>query len=97
MLFTLVRHSMWTASRQFPLYWRGLEPLAVGPHMATLVAQLGGVVLHSLEDAWDAAEGFMYPDGDTTRTADPEGNFKELPFLKLPLFVPEFSGDLIAA
>lgn len=95
-MFTLVRHNLWTVSA-FPLFQRGLEPLPVGPRMAALIAQLGGVVLRSPDEAWDAAEGFMYPSGDTTRPPDPHGNFLELPTLGRLLFLPEFSGDLIAA
>lgn len=95
-MFTLVRHNLWTVP-QFPLFRRGLEPLAIGPGMAALIGQLGGVVLTSPEEAWDAAEGFMYPSGDTTRPADPSGSFLELPLLGRALFVPRFSGDLIAA
>lgn len=95
-MFTLVRHNLWTTP-QFPLFRRGLEPLYIGPGMTDLIGRLGGVVLDSLDEAWDAAEGFMYPSGDTTRPADPSGSFRDLPFLQLPLFVPVFSGDLIAA
>lgn len=95
-MFTLVRHNLWTAP-QFPLFRRGLEPRAINPETADLIGRLGGVVLNSLDEAWDAAEGFMYPSGDMTRPADPAGIFRELPFLRLPLFVPAFSEDLIAA
>jgi hypothetical protein len=96
MFFTLVRHNMWTVSH-FPLFRRGLEPIAVDARGAALVKYFGGVLFFSREDALDAAEGFMYPAGDMARPADPRGDFVELPFLKLPLFIPEFSGDLIAA
>lgn len=95
MALTLVRHSMWKVD-QFPLFRRGLEPLPVGLGTARLIRTLGGVLFSSPEDAWDAAEGFMYPSGDMDRPANPNGNFLDLPWLKLPLFVPEFSGDLLA-
>lgn len=96
MLFTLVRHNLYTA-RELPLFVRGLEPMLVGPRVAEVVRILGGVLFETLEEAWDAAEGFMYPTGDTSRPANPCGDFRDLPFLRLPLFVPEFSGDLLAA
>lgn len=96
MLFTVVRHNAWTA-REFPLFVRGLQPLAVGPRTAELIRILGGVLLATEDEAWDAAEGFMYPTGDRTRPANPHGSFLDVPVLKLPLFVPEFSGDLLAA
>lgn len=96
MSFTLVRHNLWTA-RDLPLFIRGLQPYRVGPHVAYVIPHLGGVLFQDEEVAWDAAEGFMYPTGDTRLPANPSGSFRDLPFLKLPLFVPEFSGDLIAA
>jgi hypothetical protein len=71
--------------------------MPVGPRTAEAITLLGGVLFDTDDAAWDAAEAFMYPHGDTTRPANPEGNFLDLPFLKLPLFVPEFSGDLLAA
>lgn len=95
-MFTLVRHNMWTIEA-FPRFSRGLEPLAVGPTTARWVRYTGGVLLPTEQQAWDAAEGFMYPDGDTTSVADPCGSFVEIFFLKQPLFIPEFSGSLIAA
>lgn len=95
-MFTLVRHNLWTIER-FPRFRRGLEPLAVGPTIARSVLRHGGVLFLTYDEAWDAAEGFMYPTGDTTVTADPSGDFKDLFFLRQPLFVPAFSGDLIAA
>lgn len=95
-MFTLVRHNMWTID-QFPRFHRGLEPLAVGPATAAFVRAAGGVLLRTEGEAWDAAEGFMYPGGDMSLPADPRGSFLEIFFLKHPLFVPEFSGDLIAA
>lgn len=96
MAFTLVRHNLWTA-RDLPLFIRGLQPLPVGPRAAQVIRLLNGTVFDTEDEAWDAAEGFMYPDGDTTRPANPAGSFQDLPFLKLPLFIPEFSGDLLAA
>lgn len=96
MRYTLVRHNLWTA-RDFPLFVRGLEPYRVGPYAAAVIARVGGVLFEDEEVAWDAAEGFMYPTGDTQRPANPAGNFMPLPFLKLPLFIPEFSSDLLAA
>jgi hypothetical protein len=96
MTYTLVRHNLWTA-RDFPLFIRGLEPYPVGPVTAAAIARLGGVLFTTEDEAWDAAEGFMYPTGDTRRPANPSGDFRSLPFLKLPLFLPEFSGDLLAA
>jgi hypothetical protein len=95
-VYTLVRHNLWTI-RQFPRFYRGLEPMAVGPVGAQIVRENGGVLFPTPEEAWDAAEGFMYPTGDTTVPASPSGIFKEIFFLRQPLFVPEFSGDLIAA
>jgi len=95
-MFTLVRHNLWAMER-FPRYRRGLEPLRVGPLTALRLYHLGGVILPDAEEAWDAAEGFMYPGGDTTLMADPFGSFLEIPFLGRHLFVPEFSGSLIAA
>lgn len=95
-MYTLVRHNLWTIE-QFPRFRRGLEPLAVGPVGARLVLNNHGVLFPSYDEAWDAAEGFMYPTGDMTVPANPLGAFKEIFFLRQPLFVPEFSGDLIAA
>jgi hypothetical protein len=95
-VFTLVRHNLWTIER-FPLFFRGLEPIVVGPRAALAVVRSGGVLFRSYDQAWDAAEGFMYPTGDTTIPADPSGSFREVFFLPQPLFVPVFSGDLIAA
>lgn len=95
-MYTLVRHNLWTIE-QFPRFRNGLEPLAVGPIGAKIVRENGGVLFTSYDEAWDAAEGFMYPTGDTTVPASPSGIFKEIFFLRQPLFVPEFSGDLIAA
>lgn len=95
MSFTLVRHNLWTA-RDLPLFIRGLEPYPVGPRSAAVIPLLGGVLFGSVTEAWDAAEGFMWPDGNTNRPANPDGNFVDFPFLRLPLFVPEFSGDLLA-
>lgn len=95
-MYTLVRHNLWT-TRCFPRFYRGLEPLFVGPIAARRVCKEGGVLFGTPEEAWDAAEGFMYPTGDTTVPADPAGSFKDIFFLRQPLFVPEFSGDLIAA
>lgn len=96
MAYTLVRHNLWTVP-DFPLFIRGLEPYYVGPRTAEAIRLLGGVLFDRLDDALDAAEGFMYPTGDTKRPANPAGEFKALPFLKLPLFIPEFSSDLLAA
>lgn len=95
-MYTLVRHNLWTVDR-FPRFFRGLEPLAVGPTTAQSVLRSGGVLFRSWDEAWDAAEGFMYPAGDTTVAADPSGTFVNLFYLRQPLFVPEFTGDLIAA
>lgn len=95
-MFTLVRHNMWTVS-EFPQFRRGLQPLAIGPTTALSVRRLGGVLFRTEGEAWDAAEGFMYPLGDTTVPANPSGSFLEIFYLRQPLFVPEFSGDLIAA
>lgn len=95
-MYTLVRHNLWTIEG-FPLFRRGLEPLAIGPTTARAVRIHGGVLFTSYDEAWDAAEGFMYPTGDTRIPANPLGSFKEILFLRQPLFVPEFSGDLIAA
>lgn len=94
-MYTLVRHNLWTVER-FPLFFRGIEPLAVGPLAGRLVIRSGGVLFSCYDEAWDAAEGFMYPMGDMTVPANPSGSFEEFPFLRQPLFVPEFSGDLIA-
>jgi len=96
MAYTLVRHNCWMVP-DFPRFARGLEPCRVSPGVARVISLLGGVLFESLDDALDAADGFMYPTGDPSITADPAGHFRELPFLKLPLFVPEFSGDLLAA
>ena len=95
-MFTLVRHNMWTIDR-FPRFHRGLEPLEVGLAEAMLARYLGGVLLRTETEAWDAAEGFMYPDGDMTLMAHPSGSFLETPVFRQPLFIPQFSGDLIAA
>lgn len=95
-MYTLVRHNLWTIER-FPLFRNGLEPLFVGPVTARSVVRYGGVLFATQDQAWDAAEGFMYPTGDTTVPANPTGAFKDLFFLRQPLFVPVFSGDLIAA
>lgn len=95
-MYTLVRHNLWTVGA-FPQFHRGLEPMRVGPNAAALVHYNGGVLLFSLTEAWDAAEGFMYRDGDSTAPPNPEGRFMELPLLRHQIFVPEFSGDLIAA
>lgn len=95
-MYTLVRHNLWTVER-FPLFHRGLEPLAIGPATARIVLASDGVLFSSYDEAWDAAEGFMYPTGDTRIPANPVGAFKEIFILRQPLFVPEFSGDLIAA
>lgn len=95
-MYTLVRHNLWTI-RQFPRFYRGLEPMGVGPVGARFVLENGGSLFSSYDEAWDAAEGFMYPTGDTTIPANPLGEFREIFFLRQPLFVPEFSGDLIAA
>lgn len=95
-MFTLVRHNLWTVE-QFPRFRRGLEPLAVGPTTAQSVVRSGGVLFSTWDEAWDAAEGFMYPAGDMTVPADPSGSFVDLFYLRQPLFVPEFTGDLIAA
>lgn len=96
MLVTLVRHNLWTA-RDFPLYRNGLEPLPVGTKTALLIREHHGVLFSSPDKAWDAAEAFMYPSGDMTSPADPAGDFLELPWLRLPLFVPQVSVDLLAA
>lgn len=96
MTFTLVRHNLWTA-QCFPLFIRGLQPLPVGPRVAEVIRLYGGVLFDTEAAAMDAAEGFMWPDGDTVRPANPAGSFRDLSFLALPLFVPEFSGDLLAA
>lgn len=96
MVYTLVRHNCWMVP-DFPLFIRGLEPYCVGPGVARAIRLIGGVLFEDLDEALDAAEGFMYPQGDTSRPPNPAGNFLDLPFLKLPLFVPEFSGDLLAA
>lgn len=96
MAYTLVRHNCWMVP-DFPLFVRGLEPYYVGPRTAEVIRRLGGVLFENIDDALDAAEGYMYPTGDTGRPANPAGDFRDLPFLKLPLFVPEFSGDLLAA
>jgi hypothetical protein len=95
-MYTLVRHNLW-AINMFPQFRRGLEPLAVGISAAVKIQQYGGVLFGTLEEAWDAAEGFMYPTGDTLVPADPSGSFREIFFLRHQLFVPEFSGDLIPA
>lgn len=95
-MYTLVRHNLWTIGA-FPQFRRGLEPLRVGRNAACLVHYRGGVLLYSLPEAWDAAEGFMYPSGNSTIPADPRGGFMDVPVLRHQLFVPEFSGDLIAA
>lgn len=95
-MYTLVRHNLWAVGA-FPQFHRGLEPIRVGPNVSALVHRSRGVLLFSLEEAWDAAEGFMYRDGDSTVPANPQGIFMELPVLRHQLFVPEFSGDLIAA
>lgn len=95
-MYTLVRHNLWTIE-QFPRFRNGLEPLPVGPLTAVRVREEGGVLFSSLEGAWDAAEGFMYPTGDTTVPASPGGSFRDIFILRQPLFIPEFSGDLIAA
>lgn len=96
MVFTLVRHNMWTVS-QFPRFERGLEPYLVGPRAGELIVRLGGVVFDSLDEAWDGAMEFMYPDGDTTRQAEPVGAFLDLSLLRLPLFIPDFSREPVAA
>ena len=95
-MYTLVRHNLWTVE-YFPRFRRGIEPHYVRPAVAARVAESGGVLFTSYDEAWDAAEGFMYPAGDTTVMADPSGSFQDILFLRQPLFVPEFSGDLIAA
>lgn len=95
-MYTLVRHNLWTVE-QFPRFHRGLEPMFVGPVRARIVFESGGVLFDSYDEAWDAAEGFMYPTGDMTVPANPFGSFQEILPLRQPLFVPEFSGDLIAA
>lgn len=95
-MYTLVRHNLWTIE-MFPRFRRGLEPMRIGPVTARSVLDHGGVLFPTADDAWDAAEGFMYPSGDSTVPADPSGDFKDLFFLRQPLFVPAFSGDLIAA
>jgi len=95
-VYTLVRHNLWTIEC-FPRFRRGLEPLLISPMTARRVREEGGVLFSTPEEAWDAAEGFMYPAGDTTVPANPVGSFKDIFFLRQPLFVPEFSGDLIAA
>lgn len=95
MAYTLVRHNCWMVP-DFPRFVRGLEPYYVGPGVARVIRLLGGVLFEDLDDALDAADGFMYPTGDFSLQANPVGNFRDLPFLKLPLFVPEFSGDLLA-
>jgi len=95
-MYTLVRHNLWTIEC-FPLFRRGLEPLLISQMAARRVREEGGVLFSTPEEAWDAAEGFMYPTGDMTAPANPVGSFKDIFFLRQPLFVPEFSGDLIAA
>lgn len=95
-MYTLVRHNMWTIDA-FPLFRNGLEPVRVNPVEALLVRAAGGVVLPDRQSAWDAAEGFMYPDGTSRMPPRPDGTFLDFPILPLPLFVPGFSEDLIAA
>lgn len=95
-MYTLVRHNLWTIE-QYPRFYRGLEPMFVGPAGVQTVLRNGGVLFPSYDEAWDAAEGFMYPAGDMTVPANPFGSFQEILSLRQPLFVPEFSGDLIAA
>lgn len=95
-MYTLVRHNLWTVGA-FPQFRRALEPLRIGREAAGLVHYSGGVLLFSLPEAWDAAEGFMYGDGSSRVPADPYGDFVDVPLLRHQLFVPEFSGDLIAA
>ncbi|AXH66387.1 hypothetical protein SEA_SATIS_238 [Streptomyces phage Satis] len=95
-MYTLVRHNMWTIE-QFPQFHRGLEPLLVGTFTAQRIRQYGGVLFSSEDEAWDAAEGFMYPTGDKKVPANPNGSFADVFFLRHQLFVPVFSGDLIAA
>lgn len=95
-MYTLVRHNLWTIER-FPKFFRGLEPLFVAPARRQIILDCGGVLFDSYDEAWDAAEGFMYPTGDMTVSANPFGAFREILSLRQPLFVPEFSGDLIAA
>jgi len=95
-VYTLVRHNLWTIE-QYPRFRRGLEPMFVGSVRQRIVRESGGVLFDSYDEAWDAAEGFMYPTGDTTVPANPSGSFQEILSLRQPLFVPEFSGDLIAA
>lgn len=95
-MYTLVRHNLWTVER-FPKFFRGLEPLFVAPARRQIILDCGGVLFASYDEAWDAAEGFMYPTGDMTVPANPFGTFREILSLRQPLFVPEFSGDLIAA
>ncbi len=93
-MYTLVRHNLWTVGA-FPLFRRGLEPLRVGQVTADAVLRRGGLLFATLDEAWDAAEGFMYPTGGTA--PDPSGGFTQIFFLRQPLFIPEFSGDLLAA
>jgi hypothetical protein len=87
---------MWTIE-QFPRFRRGLEPLFVGSMTAQRIRQNGGVLFFTENEAWDAAEGFMYPTGDKKVPPNPSGSFAEVFFLRHQLFVPVFSGDLIAA
>lgn len=95
-MYTLVRHNMWTIE-QFPQFHRGLEPLLVGLATARRIRESGGVLFFTEDEAWDAAEGFMYPTGDRGVPANPSGSFDNVFFLRHQLFVPVFSGDLIAA
>jgi hypothetical protein len=95
-MYTLVRHNMWTVNA-FPRFRNGLEPVRISPLTALLVEAAGGVLLPDEPSAWDAAEGFMYPDGTSVMPPRPDGIFLHFPILHLPLFVPGFSEDLIAA
>lgn len=95
-MYTLVRHNLWATS-YFPQFRNGLEPLRVGEVGSRLVQCYGGVLLPSLDSAWDAAEGFTFRSGTSQVPVEPDGQFREVPYLRRQLFVPEFSGDLIAA
>ena len=95
-MYTLVRHNMWTVEA-FPRFRNGLEPVRISSMAALFVEAAGGVLLPDEPSAWDAAEGFMYPDGTSRMPPRPDGIFLDFPMLARPLFVPGFSEDLIAA
>lgn len=94
-MYTLTRHSMWTVPH-FPRFRNGLQPVGVDTRTAIRVLRLGGVLLPDEPTAWDAAERFMYPDGDSAVPPNPDGTFRAVPFCRLPLFIPGFSRRLVA-